>query len=72
MALQHCPSCKRLGLTWYEDDKMRWGCMLCSYDAAELAEGDCPHCGRKGSYLLLEDKETQYHYCLHCHERRKA
>jgi len=71
MALHHCPQCKQSGLTWYsdDDDKMRWGCMKCNYDAAELAESDCPSCGRKNMLLLLEDKESQYLYCLNCHER---
>src|SRR5437870_3169039 len=53
MAVQNCPGCGQLGMTWSIDEDQspltQWYCSLCGYTAEEdeKRESGCPKCGVK-------------------------
>ncbi len=65
MALQYCPHCYKLGMTWYceDNDQTFWYCSHCNYEAEEIKLDRCEICN-ESSVLVLKDKERHYRYCL--------
>lgn len=73
MALQICPQCQEVGITWSYDDERTpttaWYCMYCEYTAYEdeSYERVCADCGNK-TELRLEDEEKIYWWCCRCNQ----
>ena len=56
MALQICPKCKKLAITWYVDDDTpltHWKCWDCDYHILEdeTKEKSCPYCNKKKFFV---------------------